>query len=202
MGYLSTFSLQSLIDSFDIEVFVETGTYRGDGLNHASAFNFKKLFSVELMDEFYQQSLNRFLNDTRITILKDNSIDGLDKITNGMKENCLFWLDAHLPDFYDKKYGNDYMGQKKLFIPLEDELKIIKNNKNIENDVFIIDDIRIYVDDNYQSGNWNDSDATKLNGINFIYDILGKTHEFQKDLRHEGYLICTPFLKHDSKESK
>lgn len=193
MGNLSSFFLQSFIDSFNIEIFVETGTYKGDGLNYAKKFNFKKLFSVELMDEFYQQSSNRFLNDTRITVLKDNSIDGLNRITHEMKENCLFWLDAHLPDFYDKSYGNNYIGQKKLFIPLEDELKIIKNNKNIENDVFIIDDIRIYVDDNYESGNWNDSDETKLNGIDFIYDIIGKKHKFQKDLRNEGYLICTPF---------
>lgn len=192
MGNLSSFFLQTFIDLYKLEIFIETGTYKGDGLNYASKFNFKKLFSIELMDKFYTQSLDRFSNDPRITILKDNSIDGLNKITNGMKENCLFWLDAHLPDFYDKSYGNDYMGQKKLFIPLEDELKIIKNNKDVKNDVFIIDDIRIYINDKYESGNWKDSDATKINGINFIYEILSETHEFQKDLRNEGYLICIP----------
>jgi hypothetical protein len=192
MGTLTSFSLSSYIESYGIETFIETGTYKGDGLEYASRFGFKNLFSIELMDKFYLESLGRFSGDPRVSIIKDTSIDGLEKITKEMESKCIFWLDAHLPNFYDPSYGNDYSGQKELLIPLEDELKVIKNNKDIRGDVFIIDDIRIYENDNYQSGNWTDTEETKVRGIDFIRDILSETHNIQKDLRDEGYLICTP----------
>lgn len=192
MGTLNLFPLSSYIETYRIENFVETGTYKGEGLEYASRFNFKKLFSVELMEVFYNESFGRFSEDGRITILKDNSVEGLDKITSGMNERCLFWLDAHLPNHYDPSYGDDYKGQKKLLIPLEDELRTIKKNKDISNDVFIMDDLRIYKDGNYQSGIWEGSEETKINGIDFIHQILSETHNIQEDLRDEGYLICTP----------
>jgi len=106
----------------------------------------------------------------------------------------LFWLDAHLPDFYDNSFGNDYLNNKEIFIPLEKELRIIKESKNIENDVFIIDDLRIYEKGNYQSGNWDGvlKNEKTSSGVNFIYDILSDTHTIVKDYRHEGYIICQP----------
>lgn len=192
MGTLTSFSLSSYIESYGIETFIETGTYKGDGLEYASRFGFKNLYSIELMDKFYLGSKDRFSGDSRISIIKGTSVEGLNEILRGMESKCLFWLDAHLPNFYDPSYGNDYLGQKELLIPLEDELIIIKNSKDISGDVFIIDDIRIYEDDNYQSGNWNDSSETKSRGIDFIRDILSETHDFQKELRDEGYLVCTP----------
>ena len=76
---------------------------------------------------------------------------------------------------------------------MEEEIILIKNKKDIKNDVFIIDDLRIYEKGNFEGGNWLDVINTNIyTGIDFIHNLLGKTHDIMKDYRNEGYIICTP----------
>lgn len=198
MGTLKTFNLGKFIDEYQVDTFIETGTYLGDSLDYASKFNFKTLYSIELLDEYYQKSLERFNHNEKIFLIKNNSVDGLISLLPKLSDcKCLFWLDAHLPDFYDVNYGNNYTENEKIFVPLEQELSSLKKFKNIENDVIIIDDLRIYERGNFESGNW-DGYLKKLisdKGINFIKDLLSETHHIEKDFRHEGYLICLPKKK-------
>jgi hypothetical protein len=195
MGTLKIFDLNQYKIKNNLSVFVETGTYMGDSLDYASSFGFEDMYSIELLDKFYNLCTQRFSKNRQIKLIKNNSIDGLIELLPQLtKKNCLFWLDAHLPDFYDNSFGNDYLNNKEIFIPLEKELRIIKESKNIENDVFIIDDLRIYEKGNYQSGNWDGvlKNEKTSSGVNFIYDILSDTHTIVKDYRHEGYIICQP----------
>lgn len=195
MGTLKIFNLEKYITEYNIDTFIETGTYLGDSLDYASKFNFESLYSIELLDEFYNKCCDRFNKNSKIFLIKNNSVDGLMSIVSKIEnKNCLFWLDAHLPDFYDKKYGDNYIENEKLFVPLEQELLILKQNKNLNNDVLIIDDLRIYENGDFQSGNWNGYlKKNKSNkGIKFIFDILSETHVVKKDYRHEGYIICYP----------
>jgi hypothetical protein len=190
MGNLNKFNLKEFITKYNSNVFVETGTWTGDGVNHASSFNFEKLFSIELVEELYLKAEQRFINNNKIKIFHNNSCDGLKYILeNFVKEDdkIIFWLDAHLPQFYTKNIDDRYDVNTKILIPLEEELKIIKNYKNISNDVFLIDDLRIYEEGPYAHGNWYDVVNSKLytQGIKFIEDLINTTHTITKNYEDE-----------------
>lgn len=193
MGSINKFNLQDYIDKYNSKYFIETGTYKGDGTSYAGSFKFDKIFSIEIIKEFHDLNVLRFKNDENIKLLNNNSIDGLKEI---LSENnigsTIFWLDAHLPSFYSNEYSTDYVGEKETLIPLEEELIVIKNNKDITNDVFIIDDLRIYERGNFKNGEWLDVISSGFEGINFIHNILSETHNINKLYDDEGYIICIP----------
>jgi hypothetical protein len=194
MGTLRSFNITYYIEKYNTKTFIETGTYMGDGLSYANEFNFEKLYSIEMLENFYDYCNNKFNVYPKIKLINNNSVDGISEILPLIKnDRCLYWLDAHLPDYYDKSFGKDYDNNKKIFIPLEEEIFLLKSNKDISKDVFILDDLRIYEKGNFQSGNWDYySGNLKPYGCSFIYDLLDETHNIQKDYRHEGYIICTP----------
>ena len=200
MGSLATFDLKDYISKHKIKVFVETGTYMGDGINYACSFDFERLYSIELIKNHYDSCVSRFSYTDKVELILNNSVDGLKDVVVKIKNKpALFWLDAHLPNFYDSKYGSmgdnsKYIKSKEVFIPLEEELNVIKNGKDISNDVFIIDDLRIYEIGGYEAGNWDgyiSMDESKK-GISFIEKLFYDTHTITKDFRNEGYLIIVP----------
>jgi hypothetical protein len=193
MGDLAHFDLNNFVQKHGLEHMIETGTYKGDAVAYGIKFGFQKIYSIELLKEFYDDCCKRFENNKNVFIYNDTSENGLIEILrNNSVLKCLFWLDAHLPNFYKSEYSSDYMKDKKLLIPLENELKIIVENKDVSGDVFIIDDLRIYETGNFQKGNWSGAIDAGVGGIGFIYDLLGKTHDIQKSYDDEGYIICTP----------
>jgi hypothetical protein len=193
MGSINNFNLQDYINKYNSDCFIETGTYKGYGLSYAKSFPFDKIFSIEIIKKFYDLNILNFKNDKNITLINNNSIDGLTEIlTKNNIGNTIFWLDAHLPSFYSDEYSTDYVSDKNTLIPLEEELIVIKKYKDITNDVFIIDDLRIYEKGNFKNGEWLDVINSGFEGINFIYNILSETHNITKLYNDEGYIICTP----------
>lgn len=193
MGSINNFNLQDYINKYSSKYFIETGTYRGYGLSYAKSFSFDEIFSIEIIKEFHDINILNFNGDKNITLINSNSIDGLKEIlTKNNIGNTIFWLDAHLPSFYSDEYNTDYVSDKDTLIPLEEELIVIKNNKDISNDVFIIDDLRIYEKGNFKNGEWLDVINSGFEGIDFIYNILSETHNITKLYDDEGYIICIP----------
>jgi len=193
MGNLKHFELNKYIQKYEIEYMIETGTYLGDAVAYALNYNFKAIYSVELIKEYYDLSCERFKNNINVLLFNNTSQNGLEKIFSDHNiEHCLFWLDAHLPNFFKKEYNSDYKNNKDLLIPLENEIRIIVSNKEISNDVFIIDDLRIYESGNFQKGGWDDVINAGVGGIEFIHELLGKTHDIEKLYDGEGYIVCTP----------
>lgn len=97
----------------------------------------------------------------------------------------------------DMETGFWWLGPN-LVCPLEEELSIIANNKDISNDVFIIDDLRIYEEGPFRGGNFPlvaRPDNWEFTGIDFVYDILIETHNVKKNYNNEGYIICEPKSK-------
>ena len=197
MGSLNKFNLKDYIEKYNSNVFLETGTWTGDGVYYASHFSFEKLFSIELVKDLFLRAEQRFINNNKIKIINDNSCDGIKSILQNFiqkDDRVIFWLDAHLPQFYCNGIDDRYDVNTKILIPLEEELKIIKNNKNISNDVFLIDDLRIYEEGPYKAGNWYDVVNSKVytEGIKFVEDLIGDTHTVVKDYDDQGYIICAP----------
>ena len=46
MGHLQAFNVQEMINKFNIQGYIETGTGIGDSLSYALKFSFKKLYSI------------------------------------------------------------------------------------------------------------------------------------------------------------
>ncbi len=193
MGELNVFDLKPLIKKHNINTFVETGTGKGFGLSYALKFSFEKIYSIEIMEELYNENREKF-KDPRIKMILDNSVNGLKKALSECDSNkpVLFWLDAHFPgvDFQMDDYNKGL--DRTINTPLEIELHTIMNTRPKNKDVFIIDDLRMYEDGPYEFGNWKDRLDFITNGIGFIEKIFNETHNIEKIYRHQGFLKITP----------
>jgi len=120
------------------DVFVETGTYRGDTLEFVRKSNtFQFLHSIELSESFYKTCANRFLNDKNVNIYQGNSRYDLTNIIQSMDKEITFWLDSHWSG------GHVDIGcDPELKCPVLHELEQIKNHP-IKTHTIMVNDIRL-----------------------------------------------------------
>jgi hypothetical protein len=198
MGNLNIFNINNYIINYNITDFIETGTAKGHGLEYANTCNFKKLHSVEFSQELYDFCIEKFKSKENIEIIHGTSKSGLEQIlSNEIEGNILFWLDAHYPYADVTPSIECYnMGDDELRLPLEMEMRLIHSKRRGLNDIIIVDDLRIYEDNNYECGNMPPLiNPPKNRNIDFIYELYSETHTITKDLRNEGYLIIEPKSK-------
>lgn len=127
--------IKNYAKNFKINTMVETGTYLGETVR-ATKYAFKKIYSIELDDNLYNEAKQKFSKFKHINIIKGDSGLILPKILKYINEPCLFWLDGH----YSK--GITAKGEKNT--PIYKELKTILNHK-IKNHIILIDDARCFV---------------------------------------------------------
>jgi hypothetical protein len=120
------------------DVFIETGTFRGDTINKVlnSEFNPKQIISLELSDVFFDNCKKRFENYENIKLFKANSKTDLYEIIKDIDTNITFWLDSHWSGVAD--VGCD----AETLCPILYELEQIKHHK-INTHTIMIDDIRL-----------------------------------------------------------
>ena len=189
MGRLNFFDLHKYGADFD--VFIEAGTGKGLGVEYASKFNFKMLYSIEYVASLYEEAKKQFENVQNITILKGNSWEVFKLIFPVLKASkCVFWLDAHIPgvdyglaDFFDEKDNPDVMA------PLVKELETIKSMRK-DQDIILIDDLRFYKKDEFENGNLED--CHMFEGYDRIIALFDKSHHIKKHLDDDGYLEMRP----------
>lgn len=118
------------------KVFIETGSYGGDGIVAALKAGFRDIHSIELSDFYYGLCTERY-TQSNVHLYHGDTVDVLPEILKDIDEPCTFWLDAHWCD------PNTAKG--KYPIPLAQELKII-NNHRIKTHTILIDDCRLIRD--------------------------------------------------------
>jgi hypothetical protein len=184
---------QHYLENFNCNIFIETGTGKGTGLEYACSFPFKEIHTIEIVPELYEFSKNK-IKDYRVKFYLNNSISSLKQILPSIPktDRILFWIDAHFPGGEDfglgKGYGHYVYNEETM--PLDKELKVIKEMRDGCKDSLIIDDLRFYENGHYQLG---DIDIGKpKSGIAFIEQHFKNTHTFTKDFRHQGFLILKP----------
>lgn len=78
-----------------LDVFVETGTFKGDTVANLES-HFNKLISVELSEALWAGAVSRFIAHPKVTILQGDSPDKLRDLKSDLKNiSALYWLDAH-----------------------------------------------------------------------------------------------------------
>ena len=193
MGAIFNHDIKHYIDKYKLKYYIETGTGMGGCLDFCRNFNFEKCISIEIHDEIYKIAKEKFKDDSKCELHHGNSYEVLKNILKNVNDSSLFFLDAHFPGA-DFGYA-DYSTEKNMDtrLPLQKELEVIFSEyKFFASSVFIIDDLRIYEDDNYTDGNWKDRVTLGGQNINFVFDTFNHTHIIQKDLRYQGFFIIEP----------
>ena len=150
MGRLDANNIAELKEKYNTPVFFETGTAYGDGVKHAMKFGFDRIISVEIMEPQYNILMETFKDVPNVELICDNSNNAILKTVPDIKENIMFWLDAHYPNA-DLIQGDipakirAYMeGDDTIRLLLELELYLIKRLRPNNKDVIMIDDLNIY----------------------------------------------------------
>ena len=198
MGILRNFDLSHFKMA---NCFLETGSENGLGIEHAAKYkNLLEIHSVEINEKFYNFCKQKFKFSDKVKLWLGSSEDRMSDMISSIEkyDSCIFWLDAHLPSDPGSRFLHDRVSNEIEF-PLEAELKIIKENRDVSKDYFIIDDLRIYIEGPFQhtGQSWPHRHLypdffPHKDGIKFVEDLLGDTHDIVKVYDHEGYLLLYP----------
>lgn len=210
MGCLKKHNLSKYIEDYNLEYYFETGTGEANSLQYAINFPFEKCYTVDIDEELVESSFNKLKDNSAcdIQFFVGKSTEALDEHVPDLPKDSptLFFLDAHFPgaDFHKCTYEESIRKHMQDAFPLEEEVNIILKHRDVSKDVFIIDDLILYQKDAkvqcLQEGivwkyDWLQEELNLQTSANFLYERFEKTHNFEVDLRDQGYLIITPKLK-------
>ena len=114
-------------------IFIETGTHKGDGVKKAMKAGFHEIYSIELDTERFTNCKKMFENDHHVTIIHGDSGTELPKLMNNIDEPCVLWLDAH--------YCADGAEISDKWTPIKEELDTLQNH-SVNTHMILIDDYR------------------------------------------------------------
>lgn len=134
-------------------LFFETGTHKGDGVQNALDMGFKEVVSIEILPEFYKECQSRFDKETKenkVHLFLGDSNERMEEMLELIKEPSLIFLDGHFNN------GD----------PLWKELETLKNH-SIKNHTIIVDDMPNY----FGNGEKVKEKLLEINpNYNFIYE--------------------------------
>ena len=118
------------------EIFVETGTYKGDSIELIKPY-FKRFYSVELSEYYFNVSKDRFADDPMVRIIRGNAPDEVRRLQPEISEtSVMYWLDSH---WCDAQATEGLTSQCTLL----DELRAIDTLNR--DSVVLIDDARLFL---------------------------------------------------------
>lgn len=132
-GFLKPSLLRSLKSAFQIDEFIETGTYLGDTAFVAASI-FPKVHTIELSFDLYEKALARFSPYTHMKVYQGDSGDILPYVLENVSGKALFYLDGHFTPGTAKGIENT---------PLLRELGAIRDAE-LADALILIDDIRFF----------------------------------------------------------
>lgn len=131
-------NLSKHFNRFSNKIFVESGTFLGNGLKCALNAGFEKCYTVEIHSHLYEKAQLRFkdeINQGRVFSYLGDSEKILPKIINQITDQATFWLDAHISSQYGKKLAKN--------CPIIEELQTI-NSHYIKTHTLLIDDLNCF----------------------------------------------------------
>lgn len=117
-------------------ILIETGSFKGDGIQKALDAGFQKVYSIELSTYYYKHCKKRFASNEKVEVLLGDSSIVLDELLQTIDQPVTFWLDGHWSDV-----KNAAQGEKKC--PILSELEIISKH-HLKTHTILIDDIRLF----------------------------------------------------------
>ena len=122
---------------FQIEVLVETGTFRGDTI-FAQRHSFKRIYSIELDPVLHTAARERLRKFGHVQLLQGDSGMLISELARSIHEPCLFWLDGH--------YSGGETARGVSETPIMNELHGIFSTG--QSHIVLIDDARLFIGQN------------------------------------------------------
>ena len=119
---------------FNIEIFVETGTFKG-GTTSWDARYFNKVITIENSTELFDSARKYLSKFNNIQCVFGNSGIKLNEVIKQLDKPAIFWLDAHWCG--GLTFGSDYE------CPLIEEIAYVCNDN--KEHIIIIDDARYFI---------------------------------------------------------
>lgn len=200
MGALYRFDLSEWITKYNLVSYVELGFGDLSSFKHALKYNFKKYYGVDLDHQWVENA--KSLESENIKFYCDYSTSFLKEYASKIEGPALWFLDSHFvsSDYRGLPYDESIRVHKRHSLPLEDEILIIKNNRDISKDVFICDDFFLYSGDD--ATEWTRSNPFQHRelvksldidlSVDVIYRLFYNTHSFKEVKMDQSYLICLP----------
>lgn len=126
--------VSKLQKAYNVQLFVETGTYQGNTALWA-AEHFQTVITIEASAEIYAQVVATHSQVKNVKFLYGHSKEQLATLVPSMNEPCIFWLDGHWCG------GVSYGEEDEC--PLLEELLII--NRSAQDHFILIDDARLFL---------------------------------------------------------
>jgi len=135
-GELKESLLEQLKVIFNIDVFVETGTYRGDTALIA-ARHFDAVHTIELSPQLCLRARERLKDWKNIIVYEGDSADLLPIVLATSSGRVLLYLDGH--------FSGGITAQGPTNTPILEELKKVRDLRKSDS-IILIDDIRLFQD--------------------------------------------------------
>ncbi len=121
--------------AFSLHTLIETGTYLGTMID-ATKDTFDRIHSIELDRGMYLRAARRYAGLQHISLHHGDSSKVLPEILVGVREACLFWLDAH--------HSGVLTARGELDSPVMQEIAHILNHP-VQGHVLLIDDAHAFL---------------------------------------------------------
>lgn len=195
---------EKIFEPYNIENFVETGCWIGEGIKYASRLGIRNIFSCDI-DEHAVLVSRQVVPDSHI--YHADSKEFLRTVLPTLRGITMFWLDAHFPNepwsqgFIDSAAQQlDLPEKKKIDIhedyefPLFDEIALIKELKyNYTQDIFFCDDVRVFYDEqNPMFQPETPREHRMYNRWKEFTNVLSKTHRLEVIMIGEGVAMWVP----------
>jgi hypothetical protein len=145
-----TAKYKSFMPAGEEDVWIETGTYRGNGVVSALGLGFREVHTVEVYPERFQEleSNNSALcHDPRVHRYLGSSRDWLPVIIGSVTDrNVVFWLDGHYQG--ESQEERDRISE----CPVVDELKAIVASPWKRSVLVCVDDSNLFTDAYWENG--------------------------------------------------
>jgi len=163
-------------------IFIETGTRSGDSVKRALENQFKKVYSIELKKQFYEECLCRFemeIQEGKVELLLGDSVSRLADVLRQVDVRATFWLDAHWSGPKTPTAKGD------IDVPLIKELDLIARHR-IKDHTILIDDVRLFGGDDRGGVDWSnvqeEAVISILKSINPNYHIFYEQGHVSNDV--------------------
>ncbi len=131
--------IRKLVDTFNVDIFFETGTCEAKTTINAAPF-FKSIFTIELHATLFKNAKAKLATYSHVNIFQGTSPEYMKSIIPNLKGTVLFWLDAHYSgEATALSFDNPNLPE--AVTAIRAELAAIKET-NIKKCIILIDDIR------------------------------------------------------------
>jgi hypothetical protein len=120
-------------------IFLETGSYKGGGIQVALNAGFDLVLSIEIHKDYHEMCKEKFkteISNDQVELYHGDCLNVLKEILPAIDEPITFWLDAHI----DWECGVS----GKTPSPLIYELQMLKELSPCKNHTILIDDMRVF----------------------------------------------------------